>query len=98
MPANIAAVETKPDQRSVIDVAISDLHWNNDGQSEINERLSRLLIQLRGADPALCGSGTSAPKAIDDGYLNALKGAVSRHGELNQSILEKVAELESLLS
>lgn len=98
MPANITAVESNPDQRSVIDVVISDLHWSNDGESEINERLSRLLIQLRGSEPALCGSGAGAPKAVDEGYLNVLKVAVSRHGELNQSILEKLAELESLLS
>lgn len=100
MPENIAAVENnaiKSMQQSVLNVVISDHRWNNEGLSEINEHLYILLKALRGEQPCLVGE-VGGLKAPDDGHLNALKSAVLRHAELNNSIREKLAEIDSLLS
>ncbi len=96
MPANISAVENTAIQQSVLDVVISDHRWNNEGLSEINEHLSNLLKKLRGEQPSLVGAVD--PKIPEDGHLNVLKSAVARHTELNSSIREKLAEIDSLLS
>nr|DAV51591.1 MAG TPA: hypothetical protein [Caudoviricetes sp.] len=94
MNSNLVCAENE--NKSSIDRIINSAHSQNIKQQAIESRLGALLDQLRGAHPV--GNGCAVSTEVIEGALPVLESAVSRHRELNDSILDQVAELESLLT
>lgn len=82
--------------KSVMERIVNSANSQNERQQVIESRLGVLLEQLRGGG-ASCG-GSCQPKPEPCGALHLLDEAVDRHCDLNSTILDQVAELESLLA
>lgn len=83
-------------EKSTLERIVQSAILQNSRQQDIESRLDHLLNQLRG-DSGI-GGVNCQPKPEPHGAIYVLDEAVDRHTELNNSILDKIGELESLLS
>lgn len=95
MNSNLACDAPRPEKSAIYRI-VNSAHSQNVKQQAIEQRLGALLEQLRGTHPMAGGCGKQ-PDVVD-GALPVLEDAITRHCELNNSILDQVAELESLLA